>query len=273
MGGRWAQLSHCTLRTGALGSLFLFWSNRREFAEKQKRRERTGCQGGRFPSRPRRDRGRVPSSVVLLCWTSGSAARPPRMRLPRRVPVLAWKPKGPEGETRRGWAALAAPSLGRSARRWFRKGSWCFSSARLVPGTRRGGGAEPGPAEPGTAASPSRTCRRLAGSASPNLRAPTASLRAPSSPGEGPWTGDGAGRGSPSPLGRALTAGRDPWPGRSQGLGRSRWAPPRCQPGIAAGSEQAAPAGGAEPGLVGSVAPGQPTNLFPAYGTGCCRPS
>lgn len=54
--------------------------------------------------------------------------------------------------------------------------------------------------------------------------------------------------------GRALTAAGDPCPGSRERLHGSHPAPPRCQLGKAAGSEQAAPEREREPGLVGNVA-------------------
>lgn len=169
-GGCWARLSHGTLGTGALGSLVLFWSNRREFAGKQEAGGALGLPGGdaSYPS-PHWAEGQVSAPPWFCCAGKSCQRCSPSSDLHRRVVVLVSRPKSSEEETRQGWGALPAPSLGGSAPRRFCKGNFCFSSARLGPGSGRGCGAEPG-----TAAPPARTCRRLSGTASPTLRGPTA---------------------------------------------------------------------------------------------------
>lgn len=78
-GGRWAQLSHGTLGTDALGSLVLFWSKKREFAVKQEAQGADRLPRGTLPVPPSPGRGAgVHSSLVLLCWNIASAP-PPRI--------------------------------------------------------------------------------------------------------------------------------------------------------------------------------------------------
>lgn len=95
-GGRWAQLSQGTLGTEALGSLVLFWSNRRGFAVKQEAEGADRLPRGLLPIPPPAGRAAA-SAPALLCCAGASRQRcSPSSCRERRAAVLASKEKGPE---------------------------------------------------------------------------------------------------------------------------------------------------------------------------------
>lgn len=141
--------------------------------------------------------------------------------------------------------AEKAPSRRRSARRWFGKGSFGFSSGRPVPGSG---------AEPGTGAPPARTCRRRAGTTTPTLRDRE---RAEMRPAPGKGRGAAVQRGIPSPGAGTHCSWGSP-AGPQRGAGRVPGGTAALPAGQSSRPGAGSTCGGREPALAGNVAPAAP---------------